>query len=449
MTSNTQHEGRTVTASEPATAAVPVPSLTQTREFWVLMAYAVGLGVFGALAALAFLGVTGAGDNWYVVSNPGWGGGHWWWVAVTAASGVVVGLLRRLIRLPEKTPGLIEDLVDEHVDARLVPGIVAVSAVSLIGGASVGPEKALGSMGGGFAGWLSQRRGLSQEDSQVNTLSGFGGAYGGLFSSTVIVVMFILEVARPGGRRAAKALPATIVASSVSFAIYFLIAGAVFLDVYEVPHYQFEDWQLLAGVGFGLLAAILVVVLVLLIRVMAALFDRLKMPTIVKSTLGGIVFGVVGVALPLTMFTGSDQLKTVIHEQGASLGLGILVALVVAKMLTFSVSLGSGFIGGPIFPALFIGGTAGAAVHQLIPSVPLGLAFTCMLAAMPGALVSAPFSVVLLAAFLTQVGALQTAPILITVITAYLAVEAVKYLLARRMASNGPGARRVSTTKAT
>ena len=77
----------------------------------------------------------------------------------------------------------------------------------------------------------------------------------------------------------------------------------------------------------------------------------------------------------------------------------------------------SGFIGGPIFPALFIGGTAGVAVHQIFPSVPLGLAFTCLFAAVPGGVVSAPFSVVLLAAFVTQVGAPQTAPILIAVVT--------------------------------
>ena len=73
-------------------------------------------------------------------------------------------------------------------------------------------------------------------------------------------------------------------------------------------------------------------------------------------------------------------------------------------MLTFAVSQGSGFVGGPIFPSLFIGGTAGVLVHQVIPGVPLGLAFTCLLAAVPGALVPAPFSMVLMAAFLTQVG---------------------------------------------
>ena len=174
-------------------------------------------------------------------------------MAVAAAAGAVVGLLRRLTRLPEEVPGLIADLQAEHVDPRLVPGIVAVSAVSLIGGASLGPEKALGTMGGGAGSWLAQRRTLSKEDSQVNTLAGFAGAYGGLFSSTVIVVMLILEIARPGGQRFTKALAAQIVASSVSFGIYFAIAGAVFLDDYQVPPYTFEDWQLLAGIPLGLL----------------------------------------------------------------------------------------------------------------------------------------------------------------------------------------------------
>ncbi|MGZ4663486.1 MAG: hypothetical protein ACXV5Q_00150 [Frankiaceae bacterium] len=102
----------------------------------------------------------------------------------------------------------------------------------------MGPEKALGSMGGGAGSWIAQRRGLATEDAQVNTVAGFAGAYGGPFSSTVMVVLLILEVARPGGRRLTKALISEIVASSVSFGIYFAIAGAVFLDDYKVPRYK-------------------------------------------------------------------------------------------------------------------------------------------------------------------------------------------------------------------
>ena len=253
-----------------------------------------------------------------------------------------------------------------------MPGIVAVSAVSLIGGASLGPEKALGTMGGGAGSWIARRRALGEEDSQVNTLAGFAGAYGGLFSSTVIVVLLILEVARPGGQRLTKALAAEIVASSVSFGIYFAIAGAVFLDAYQVPQYTFQDWQLLAGVPWACSRPV-VTLLAAFMMAAARLFGRLKVPAIAKPVLGGVIFGIVGVALPLTMFTGSDQLNTVLNDAG-TLGLGLLVAPLIAKMLTFAVSQGSGFVGGPIFPSLFIGGTAGVLVHQVIPGVPLGLA---------------------------------------------------------------------------
>ena len=421
-------EVRVVSVSSGPAAAPPV---TQKREFWVLMGYAVALGVFGAVAGLVFIGVIKFGGKWYSDSDPGWFGGHWWWVAVAAAAGAVVGLLRRLTRLPEEIPGLFADLQTGHVDAKMVPGIVAVSTVSLIGGASLGPEKALGAMGGGAGSWLAQRRARGTEDSQVNTLAGFAGAYGGLFSSTVIVVLLILEVARPGGQKFTKALAAEIVASSVSFGLYFAIAGAVFLDDYQVPTYKFEDWQLLAGVPLGLFAALVVTLLVGFMMGAARLFGRLKAPAIAKPVLGGVVFGIAGVALPLTMFSGSDQLNTVLTHAG-TLGLGLLAATLIVKMLTFAVSQGSGFVGGPIFPSLFIGGTAGVLVHQVIPGVPLGLAFTCLLAAVPGALAPAPFSMVLMAAFLTQVGALQTAPILIAVVTAFLTMEAVKYLLASR-----------------
>ena len=100
----------------------------------------------------------------------------------------------------------------------------------------------------------------------MNTLVGFTGAYGGLFSSTVIVVMLILRPPALAGNGSSR--PSSgVVASSVSFGIYFAIAGAVFLDAYQVPPYNFEDWQLLAGIPLGLFAALLVTLLVAFMRV--------------------------------------------------------------------------------------------------------------------------------------------------------------------------------------
>lgn len=402
-----------------------------SRPFWALMAHAVVVGVFGAIAALAFLGVTGIGETFYGDTGTGWFDGHWWWILVAVGAGVVVGILRKILALPKKTPGLIEDLKLEHVDPALVPSIVAVSAVSLIGGASVGPEVALGQMGGGAAAWTARRRSLDDDDTKALTLAGIGGAFGGLFSSPFLSITLVLEIARPPAKRFLKSFYATLVASALSFGVYFAIAGSVFFDIYEVPAYAYEDWHLLAGVVLGILAAGVALVTGIIGTVLTRIFARIAVADVVKPIIGGLIFGLIGVALPLTNFTGSGQLSVILESAG-ELSLALLVAILIGKMIAFGASLASGFIGGPIFPILFLGGTAGLIVNQVVPEVPLGLAFACMLAAVPGAVVAAPFSMVLLAALVTQMGTLQTAPVIVAVGTAYLAATVAQHLMARR-----------------
>ena len=163
----------TATTEPAATAAPPPPPevpFTRTREFWILVLSALALGVYGALTALVFMGVAvKEGGKWYTDTNPHWLGGHWWWIAATAGAGLVVGLIRKLMKVPEKLPGLFEDLKSEEINPKEVPGLVLVSAVSLIGGASLGPEKALGSIGGGAGTWLSRRRKFSKDDTGLVT----------------------------------------------------------------------------------------------------------------------------------------------------------------------------------------------------------------------------------------------------------------------------------------
>ena len=168
----------------------------------------------------------------------------------------------------------------------------------------------------------------------------------------------------------------SVVSTSAAFGIYFVIAGSVFLGIYRVPHYQYEDWHLLAGVALGLLAAVTVVLTLAVHSLAEKLLSHVKIPDILLPMLGGLAFGAIGVMLPLTNFTGSDQLGTALQNAGA-LGIGLLLATLFGKMVTFAVSSASGFIGGPIFPILFIGGIAGIIVNQLFPEVPLGLSFTC------------------------------------------------------------------------
>jgi len=244
-----------------------------------------------------------------------------------------------------------------------------------------------------------------------------------------MATILVVEVAREKARRFADTLVASLLSSSIAFAIYFAIAGSTFVGIFDVPSYKYRDWQLLAAIPLGLVAGALGLITVIVIGVMTKLTAPLAKRTILRATIGGLIFGLVGVALPLTLFTGTDQLPTVIRD-GATLGAGLLIAVVFAKMLVFGLCEATGFIGGPFLVMLFIGGTAGTAAHVLIPGLPEGLAFTTMFAALPGALVAAPFSMIVLTALTTQIGALQTAPVAIAVLTAYLAVSGTGTLMA-------------------
>jgi H+/Cl- antiporter ClcA len=421
--------------------------MTKSPGFWASMGYAALFGVVLGFAALAFLGLLKGGTKlWFTLpKDPGWFDGNLWWVAVTAAAGVLVGVLRRFLRVPAELPGTLQELKDQRVEPSTAPAAVVVSLVSLVGGASLGPEDALGKMGGALGTWVSDRRKLSQDVQETNTLSGMAGSYGGLLASPLLATMLVVEIVRPAARRIGDTLIASLLSASVAFAVYFPIAGSTFVGIYSLPSYKYADWQLLAAVPLGLVAGGLALITVVAIGVMKKLTAPLAQRTILRATIGGVMFGLVGAALPLTLFTGTDQLATVIRD-GTALGAGLLIAVVFAKMLTFALCEATGFIGGPILVMLFIGGTAGVAAHVLIPGLPEGFAFAAMFAALLGALVAAPFTLIFFAALTTQVGTLQLAPVAIAVLTAYLAVSGTGTLMA--LANRGRTAARATAKPA-
>jgi H+/Cl- antiporter ClcA len=357
-----------------------------------------------------------------------------WWVLVTGAAGALVGLLRRALRVPLKLPGTVEQIKEQRIDLATVPGALAVSLVSLAGGASLGPEAGLGMMGSGVGTWVSKRRKVTDDVRATNTLSSMSAAYGGLLASPLVAVVLVLEVARVKTERASQTLFAGLLAATIAFAVYYAIAGSTFLGIYSLPHFEYKDWQMLAAVPLGVVAGVVALLTAIAIGLMNRLAAPLTERTVLRSTLGGIAFGLIGVVLPLTLFTGTEQLKSVIHD-GPAPGAGLLIAVVLGKMLAFAIAEATGFIGGPFLVLLFIGGTAGTAAHVLIPGLPEGLAFAAMFAAVPGSLVAAPFSLILLTAVTTQIGTLQIAPVAVAVLTAYLTVSGTGLLM--RLASRG------------
>ena len=196
--------------------------------------------------------------------DPGWFDGSLWWVAVTAGAGLIVGVLRRFLHVPDKVPGTVEMIKEQRVEPSMVPGAVAVSLVSLAGGASLGPEDALGKIGGGLGTWISERRKLGEDVRATNTLSGMSAAYGGCCrlrswrrSSPSRSRVRGDTLRRHPGRGPAGRLGRV---RACTFRSRGRLRRALAL-----PPYEYEDWQMLAAIPLGLAAGALALITVVAI----------------------------------------------------------------------------------------------------------------------------------------------------------------------------------------
>ena len=341
-----------------------------------------------------------------------------------------------LHRLPAKLPGTVKELKDQRVEPSTVLRAVAVSVVSLAGGASLGPEDALGKMGGGLGTWVSERR--ARRGHSCDEHAQRDGRR----------VRRPLVVARPGVDPHARdrASQGTALRGHAGRGPAVRVGrvrrvlpdrGVDLRRALRLPSYKYEDWQLLAAIPLGLVAGALALITVIAVAGVSRLAAGLGNRTILRATIGGVAFGLVGVALPLTLFTGTDQLDTVIQD-GAALGAGLLIAVVFAKILVFAVCEATGFIGGPFLVMLFIGGTAGTASPRADPGASRGAGIHRDVRRPSRGARRRPVLADPAGALTTQIGTLQIAPVVIAVLTAYLAVSGSGMLMALATAPASP-----------
>lgn len=109
--------------------------------------------------------------------------------------------------------------------------------------------------------------------------------------------------------------------------------------------------------------------------------------------------------------------------------------IALAKAAAYAVSLGTGFRGGIIFPAVYLGAAVGAATADLVPGISLAPMVACGIAAGAAAAARLPVTALVLALLLClSAGPAVTVPALLGAVIGTLATE---FLPARRPAEAG------------
>lgn len=390
------------------------------RTFWHLLGRAVMVGFLAGCAALAFNTIVKEGTDliWPEEIDYAFLGGAWWWVAVLTATGLIVGLLRVVLRVPDDLAGSLTILQGGAVDRSTALPAIGISVVSLVGGVSLGPFDGGVRSGAMVGDWWATIRGIPDEEREITTLSGINGALGGMLTAPILATLLVTELRWPDRRQYYRVLIPSLTGAIFGFAINFAILGDTFLGVFALPSYDVEAWHLVLAVLFGFAGAALAWLLGLTVFVIRRWVVPVVRNQVVRTTLGGLALGLIAFVLPLTLASGKGQLSAAI-EDFEQITAAFLIAAVAGKIIAVAIALTTGFIGGPVMPSLFIGGTAGLAIHALVPEIPITLAFTCMLVAVPGVSLGTPFTMVLLAALTVGVGSVETVPAAIAVITAY------------------------------
>lgn len=407
-----------------------------------LLAWSIAIGIAAGSMALVYSAATTAGLEWLFGEPTAdvWSG-RWWWMIVVPAAAIAVDLLRRAWDIPEQVPGAIAMANRGWVEPDSATALVAISALSLIGGASLGPSFGVIVAGGGLAAAIARRTGVRDEEDDAReqyALTGMAGGLGGVFSAPLFATILSTELSSIRKANYVSGFIPQFTAATLGYVVFFGVSGAVMLDAFEVEGYEFALRHLPVGVLLGLVSVVVLLGYVAVDRLLGRIADAID-STIVRGMVGGALIGLLAFALPLTATGGSAQLA---YETGAAgeIGAWMLAAVLAAKVVAVVVSLKVGFLGGVVFPMLFIGGTSGLLVHALLPEIPASLAVAAMVAAVPGATIGAPVGFILIGFGGVGVGIEAIGPIGIAVLTSYVTTSAIMMRSSARRHTHDPSA---------
>jgi CIC family chloride channel protein len=329
--------------------------------------------------------------------------GGWAVVVVPIVGGLVVGLMLHAFIGEERhhgVAGIMEAvaLAGGRLRYQRVPAKAIASALAIGSGASIGPEDpsvqigaSLGSM---FAQWLS----LSDDRMRALAAAGAASGIAAAFNAPIAGVFFALEIVL--GEISGSAFGLVVISSVLSAVFTQAVSGPE--PAFHVPTYAFNSaWELPLYLVLGLFAGLVAALYIRSLYTAQDFFHQgLRLPRWIKPAIGGLAVGLVGRFLPQIFGVGYDTIEKILG--GESLGVMVLLALTLAKILLTSTSIGAGFPGGVFAPALFIGATLGAALGQFagqvfpgLNIVPAAFAMVGMAAVLAGA-VHAPLTAIIL-----------------------------------------------------
>ena len=250
-----------------------------------------------------------------------------------------------------------------------VPFIKSLATLATLGlGGSAGREGPIAQIGAGFGSWVAQKFNLSVKERRILLLAGTAGGLGAIFRSPLGGAITAIEVLYSEDFETEALIP-SIISSVTAYAIFASVFG--FNKIFAIPDFVWTNLvELPFYVILGLLCVPFGLFYVRFFYFIRDSFRKIRLPKMVLPALGGLGVGLIGLFIPQAYGAGWGTIQLALVGKMAMTS---MLLILVAKIITTSLTIGSGGSGGVFGPTLFIGGMLGGVVGSAVNAIFPGL----------------------------------------------------------------------------
>ncbi|HHO9599911.1 TPA: ion channel protein [Escherichia albertii] len=295
-------------------------------------------------------------------------------IGILTLTGGAVGLVIRFSQGHAGPDPACEPLIGTQVPPSALPGLIVALILGLAGGVSLGPEHPIMTVNIALAVAIGVRL-MPRVNTMEWTILASAGTIGALFGTPVAAALIFSQTLNGNNE---VPLWDRLFAPLIAAAAGALTTGLFFHPHFSLPiaHYgQMQITDILSGAIVAAIAIAAGMIAVWCLPRLHTMMHRLKNPVLMLG-LGGFLLGILGViGGPVSLFKGLDEMQQMTMNQAFSTSDFFLLAVI--KLAALVVAAASGFRGGRIFPAVFVGVALGLMLHAHVPTVPAAITVSC------------------------------------------------------------------------
>lgn len=297
----------------------------------------------------------------------------WWTFGVLTLTGLVVGLIVWLVPGHAGPDPATTGLVAAPLPLRALPGLAAVLIIGLAGGVSLGPENPIIAINCALMVALIAKF-WPAVPLPLAVMMSAAGTIGALFGTPVgaaLVFTGIVGMASGGGALWDRLFLPLV--SAGTGALVMVMFGAPAFSVAVPSLGAPEAIDLVSGTAVAVVAVLLGLVGVHLFPLLHRLFHLVAIP-VIPLTVAGALLGILGVlGGPDTLFKGLTEMQDLV-ARADGMSTWQLVSITLIKLAALLIAATSGFRGGRIFPAAFLGVALGLVACSVFSDIPASVA---------------------------------------------------------------------------